>query len=306
MLETWVLITVAAAFLQNVRSALQRTLTLPAGCRRAALSVTGAAYVRFAYALPFGGIWLAGLAVGAEHPMPEAHGRFFAFALTGGLAQILATIPLLESFDARNFVAGTAYSKTEALQTALLGFAILGETVSAFGAGGIVLSVAGVLLLSVPPRTVGGARPEWGGRALAYGVGAGLAFAVSAVCYRGAALSLGHGSPVMAAAYTLAWVLLFQTISMAAYLALREPGELSRVIGTWRPAVLVELAGMAASACWFTAMTLQNAAYVRALGQVELLFTFGVSVLVFGERVRPLEYGGTALLIAGIVLLLIR
>jgi drug/metabolite transporter (DMT)-like permease len=92
---------------------------------------------------------------------------------------------------------------------------------------------------------------------------------------------------------------------MACYLALREPGELPRVIGAWRRAVLVGLAGMAASACWFTAMTRQNAAYVRALGQIELLFTFAVSVLAFRERVRPLEHGGTALLIAGIVLLLI-
>ena len=52
----------------------------------------------------------------------------------------------------------------------------------------------------------------------------------------------------------------------------------------WRVAALVGLSGMLASAGWFTAMTLQNAAYVRTLGQIELVFTYLVSRLVFAER----------------------
>ena len=48
-MSAWVLLTIAGAFLQNFRSLLQRQLTED-------LSVNGAAYVRFLFALPFA--WL--------------------------------------------------------------------------------------------------------------------------------------------------------------------------------------------------------------------------------------------------------
>jgi drug/metabolite transporter (DMT)-like permease len=62
---------------------------------------------------------------------------------------------------------------------------------------------------------------------------------------------------------------------------------------------------MLASACWFTAMTIQNAAYVRALGQVELLFTFAAGYLFFRERFNALELIGIGLVASGIWLLLL-
>ena len=50
----WIPLTLAAAFLQNVRSALQKHL-------KGRLTTLGAAYVRFLYALPFSLIYLWGL-----------------------------------------------------------------------------------------------------------------------------------------------------------------------------------------------------------------------------------------------------
>ena len=44
-----------------------------------------------------------------------------------------------------------------------------------------------------------------------------------------------------------------------------------------------------------------NAAYVRSLGQIELIFSLAVSVLVFHEKVNAREILGIALLAAGIV-----
>jgi len=55
---------------------------------------------------------------------------------------------------------------------------------------------------------------------------------------------------------------------------------------------------------WFTAMTIQNAAYVRALGQIELVFTFISSHFIFGERTNRLEFIGIALVAGGILMLL--
>ena len=58
---------------------------------------------------------------------------------------------------------------------------------------------------------------------------------------------------------------------------------------------------MAGSFCWFTAFTLQNAAYVNALGQVELILSLFASVLVFRERVSRRELAGICVLGASIL-----
>ena len=71
------------------------------------------------------------------------------------------------------------------------------------------------------------------------------------------------------------------------------------------PVVQAGVAGVLASICWFTAFTLQNAAYVRALGQIELIFTFIASVLIFKEKTSPLEYTGIFLIAIAIIILLI-
>lgn len=292
-MEFWVLITVAAAFLQNVRSALQRQLT-------ARLSAEGAAYVRFLFALPFVVIYLFGLDSYLDTPLPEPNLAFAGYVVLGGGAQILGTVFLIRSFSTRNFAVGTAYSKTETMQAALFGIVLLGEGVGQFAAAGILISLLGVLALSRPTRAVDG----WFGVGAMWGVLSGSAFAASAVCYRGASLSLAPVGVVVQAAVTLGWVLLFQTLAMGCYLLLRNDGELIRIARAWRPALLVGLCGMLASAGWFTAMAIEKAAYVRAVGQVELVFTFIISIAVFRERQRTIDVAGVALIVSGIVLLL--
>ena len=90
------------------------------------------------------------------------------------------------------------------------------------------------------------------------------------------------------------------------WLRAKEPGELTRVTKEWKFAGLVGLTGMAASACWFTAMTLQNAAYVRALGQIELVFTFIASTLFFREKSNAIEILGIVLIVSGILMLVLQ
>jgi uncharacterized membrane protein len=51
-------------------------------------------------------------------------------------------------------------------------------------------------------------------------------------------------------------------------------------------------------------MALVNAALVRAMGQIELLFTLITSIWFLGERVRRREVLGMLLLVLGIVLLI--
>ncbi len=293
-MEIWVLITVVAAFLQNIRSALQRQLT-------SRLSAEGAAYVRFIFALPFAGIYLAVLACYLDMPLPDPNVAFAGYVVVGGSAQILGTVFLIRSFAVRNFAVGTAYSKTETMQAAMFGIVLLGEGVGQFAVLGILISLFGVVALSRPARSADG----WFGAGAMWGVLSGSGFAISAVCYRGASLSLAPVGVVNQAAVTLGWVLLFQTLAMGSYLLLRKEGELVRVARAWRPALMVGACGMMASAGWFTAMAIQKAAYVRAVGQVELVFAFIISIAVFRERSRAIDVVGVLLIVAGILLLLL-
>jgi len=68
------------------------------------------------------------------------------------------------------------------------------------------------------------------------------------------------------------------------------------------------LTGMIGSLCWFMAFTLQNAAYVKALGQVELVFSFfaATGIFVFREAVSGREVCGAAFVVLSILVLWLR
>lgn len=299
-MELWVPITIFAAFCQNLRSALQRYL-------KGRLSTSGATFSRFFYAAPLAALYAVGLAAGAGFPVPQPNLAFVLYALVGGLSQILATALLLYLFGFRNFVVGTTYSKTETVQTAIFGIVILGDPLGLGAALAILVSLVGVMAISVARTDIALASllGSLTGKAALIGIASGAFFGISAVSYRGASLSLGGDGFLMQAAFTLACVTVFQTLVMAVYMRLREPGEITRVIQAWRVAALVGLSGMLGSAGWFTAMTIQNAAHVRALGQIELLFTFAASHFFFHERTNRIELFGIALVVGGILILLL-
>jgi drug/metabolite transporter (DMT)-like permease len=96
-----------------------------------------------------------------------------------------------------------------------------------------------------------------------------------------------------------------QTVLMGLYLALKERRTLVDVLVHWRWSLAVGICGALASMAWFTAFAMQNAAYVRALGQIELVFTFIASVVFFRERTNRVEVLGIALVVAGIVALIL-
>jgi drug/metabolite transporter (DMT)-like permease len=136
------------------------------------------------------------------------------------------------------------------------------------------------------------------------GLAAGGLFGIAAVGFRGAAVSLGHPSAFVAAAFTLVVATTVQTTLMGAYLALRERGELRRVFVHARTGALVGASSALGSAGWFTAFTLQIAAYVRTLGLIELVFTLLISLYAFRERPGRAELVGLGLLVVSIALVL--
>ena len=260
--------------------------------------------MRFGYGLPFALLYLLLLHRGLGLPLPAPNGGFALHVAVGGLSQIFATALLVGLFSARSFAVATTYSKTETVQTAVFGLIVLGERVSLGAAIGILVSLAGVLALSRGALAVE-ERGRDKVRAVVMGLASGAFFGLSAVSYRAASLSLGGEGATIQAAFTLACATALQTLVMAAYMLAREPAALVASLRAWRSALWVGLSGAGASACWFTAMTLQKAAYVRALGQIELVFTVAASVLVFRERLRPAEALGMLLVVAGILCLLL-
>jgi drug/metabolite transporter (DMT)-like permease len=102
----------------------------------------------------------------------------------------------------------------------------------------------------------------------------GAAFALSGVAYRAAGLALeGEVDFVMRAAVTLAFVTVLQTVLLTGWMAWQRAGALGAVLRQWRLAAPVGVAGMLASLGWFAAFTLVPAAHVKAVGQVELVFS---------------------------------
>jgi len=300
MIELWIPLTIAGAFFQNLRSALQKHL-------KAHLSTAGATYVRFFYAWPFSLLYLWGLMHFGGFELPRLNTLFFIYCVLGGASQILFTFLLVWLFSFRNFAAGTIYSKTETVQVAVLGLLILGDPLSIGAVIAIFVSLIGVLALSVAETriTFGNLVTSLYGKTTLIGLACGASLGASVVFFRGAALALGGEGFLMQAATALTVAVVIQTITMGIYLALREPGQLKAVLVHWRPSLSVGVAGALASICWFSAFTLQNAAYVRALGQIELVFTILISTIFFREKIKSLELVGIFFIVAGILILIL-
>ena len=299
-MELWIPLTVAAAFFQNIRSALQKHL-------KGKLSTLGAAYVRFLYAWPIALIYFLGVLAWEGRPPPEAGDDFLRYAFFGGICQILFTVFLLWLFSFHNFAVGTTLSKLETIMVAVFGLLLLGDALTPAVIVAIAMSTVGLVVLSAGQAKLGLASLLTGLWRLPTLIGLACAawLGMSVVLFRAASLSLGLDSFPLAASFTLLIVLLMQIAVMGALIAVREPEQIRLVLQHWRPAALVGISGGLASIGWFSAFTLQNATYVRALGQIELVFTFFVTLLFFREQVTRAEIVGISLIVAAILIILL-
>ncbi|MES0824160.1 DMT family transporter [Ruegeria sp. SCP11] len=298
-MSLWIPVTIAAASFQTVRFMLQKSLST------VKLSAAGATFARFAYSMPLAVLGLIVALQVSGLGVPPLTGKFWLFAVIGGTTQILATICVVALFKQRNFAVGITFKKTEVIQTAIVGFLILGDQVSSGALGAIFLGLMAVLLLSKSPE---GHGPWWKhltNRASRLGLGSGVLFAFSSVSYRGASLELGDIDAWFRALVTLAVVVTFQFLSMGIWLLWRDRAELRAVWNTRRTGIFVGLTSLCGSFCWFFAFTLQNAAYVKALGQIELLLSLFASILFFRETITRREIAGMTLLGASILALVL-
>ena len=298
-MQAWIWITCGAALAQTIRFMLQKHLA--AGV----LSASGATFARFVYAAPAVAIFVLFYANLSAQPLPGMSWIFLGYAMLGGLAQILATICTVALFSMRNFAVGITLKKTEVLQTAIVGFVLLGERLSWLTIFGILVGFTAVMFLSKGTPDVARklfSRPD---KTAGLGLLAGALFGISGVSYRAASLSLESGDVALRAGVTLAVVTAGQTLAMALWFLWRDPGQMGKVFRSWRISALVGLSSMIGSYSWFSAFTLQKAALVNAVGQIELAFSLLASVAFFGEKVTTRELAGIALLALSIVIIIV-
>lgn len=298
----WIPITVAAALCQNIRTTMQQKI-------RGLLSVDGANFVRYLYGAPLALGALAFLVWGTGRTLPTISLAFLGLVTIAGVAQIVATSLMIHSFSLRNYTVGTVYSKTETVFVALFATFIAGEPLK-FGAWmGILVCLAGVAVLSVRGRfsDVRNLLADLTHKGALYGILSGATFAIAAGTIREASKLLPGGNEdyLVRGITVLACMNTIQVVLMAAYLARRDRPQLGKVATHWRSSIWVGLFSMLGSAGWALAMTLENAALVRAVGQIELVFTFIASHVVLKERPSLGEWIGSILVVGGVVLILI-
>jgi drug/metabolite transporter (DMT)-like permease len=292
----WLPATLLAALFQAWRTAVQQRV-------RAELSVNAAGLVRYLYGLPVGLVLLGAYLTWRSADLPAMPLPFLAFCAAAGFAQIIGTNLLLMAFGYRNYVAGTAFAKTEAMQGALLAFLLLGERLSWLTIFGIAIGVVGVMSVAA-----GGQRlrlPDIIQPAALCGLGAGLGFTMTSIFVKSASLELATTDKLLAALLALVAVQTWQTLMQGSYVAWREREQLPRVIATWRTSGQVGLLAALGSACWFTGFATAPVALVRAVGQVEVILTLGFSRFYLKEDRKSGEVLGLLLVGAGVVLALI-
>jgi drug/metabolite transporter (DMT)-like permease len=299
-LPLWLPATLLAGALQAWRTAVQRRVSRT-------LSVNAAGLVRYLYGLPVAvAMMLAYQLLIAPGAFPALGHWFVLFCAAGGLAQIVATNLLLMAFGERNFVVGTAYSKTEAVQSAILSVMLLGDHLSILTWLGIGFGVVGVMVLSTGGKRMGPGEllRSLGQPAARYGIASGFVFALTTIAIRRATMEVATPDHIRAALIVLAVTVTLQTLMQGGYLVWRERSQVAKVFAEWRTAGQVGLMSSVASACWFTGFASAPVALVRIVGQVEVAFTMAFAHFYLGEKTAKSEVAGLLLVAIGVVLAL--
>jgi drug/metabolite transporter (DMT)-like permease len=300
MIPTWIAITCVAALFQTWRTAQQQKL-------RGQLSVNAAGVVRYLYGVPVGFLLAGGYWAASGLPLPPFSAWVVLLCAAAGFGQILGTNLLIMAFGYRNFAVGTAYSKTEAMQTAIVALLLLNEQLAPLSWLGIAVGVGGVLYLSLAGRVTGTMEVL---RAIAQpaalcGLGAGFCFGFTGVLLKAANQDLPGEDVIFKALCILVVTNGLQTLMQGSYLAVKEPASLRAVFTTWRSSAQVGALSAMGSACWFSAFALAPVAMVRSVGQVEILFTLAFSKFYLREKASRSDVIGALVVVAGVVLVVL-
>ncbi len=293
-ISPWIAFTVMAALMQAVRTAGQKQLS-------SSVSPMSSTLIRYVFGLPFAILYLvyitqSELADIIAHALGNT--RFILFSLAAALAQIIATFLLVKVFSFRNFTVGTSLAKTEAVQAAVFGTLMFGIPLTLQGWLAVAIGFLGIFIVSMPA-----ANQRWEPRTVILGTLSGTSFALTSLWIREASLSLNL--PVLpSAAMTLVFMVTVQSLMCLSYTYIRERSQFAAIGQRLGLSGFVGLTSALGSVGWFTAMTYQNPALVKSLGQIEFIFTLLLTTLFFKERVTARELLGVAAIVSSVILIL--
>ena len=294
----WVIFTVLAAFFQNLRTSLQKRLNKN-------LSLVASAYVRFAFALPFAFIifFINFRSLDIVQIILDQN-NFIYYTFLGAIFQVIFTLLLLYLFKFSNFVVGTSLSKTEVIQIAIFEYIILKDKLNLFGIIGIIVATIGVIVITI--KDIKLFFKNFFSKVTLIGLTTGLILGLSVVYFRAAALSLENfSSNFDKAITTLFFGLFIQTAVVTTYLLIFEKSEFKKFYQNKVEICFTGLAGFLATLSWFFAFTLIQSSFVRAVGQIEILFSYMSSKYLFKEKITFIEIMGIIIFISGATLLLL-
>jgi len=294
LLEVWIYFTLLAAFMQAVRTAGQKQLS----GYLTSMATTG---VRYVYALPFAWLYLYWLLDFRQISAPELNNDFLQYALIACVMQIIGTVCLVAAFKYRNFAVATSLAKTEAILVAIVGALIFSTSLSVLGWFSVAIGVVGVIVVSKVKFTY---KDVFQNPGAGFGLAAGLGLAITTLLIRESSLAL-NTDLMVSAAVTLVFMITVQSLISVIYVYFEDKSQLSLMLKHWRLCLFVGITSVIGSIGWFTGASYQNAAFVKALGQVEFFITLFLTHRLFKESISKKEYLGMLLIVVSVLILLL-
>jgi drug/metabolite transporter (DMT)-like permease len=303
MEHLWIAASVMAALCQALRYAALKELNKH-------LSTMVSTYVRILFSFPFQVVYVAGVLTVTGAPFPHLNAPFLFFSAVTAVGQFMGTAMMIRLFHLGNFAVGTMLTKSDVVLTALIGTAFFSEDISGLGWVAILLTVIGVMVMSVGRLPASAWRAgEIGllgllfGRATQIGLTIGL---VNGVCYlllKEAILALEPGTlPVVRAAMAGAAMTTFSVLILGTWLVYNEPRGLARIPEFPGLGWFLGILSAVGTIMWYLATVGANASYVAAVAQVQVVFTLALSRYWFEEKISALELFGMATVLAGVIM----
>lgn len=293
-MNIWIYFTLLAATMQAVRTAGQKQLIQHLN----SMATTG---VRYIFALPFAWAYLLWIVDYRQVIVPALNHQFLQYALIACVMQIIGTVCLVAAFKYRNFAVATSLAKTEAIQVAIVGAILFSQSLSFWGWISVVVGVVGIFIVSKVKFTYADVFQNPGA---GFGLAAGLGLAITTLLIRQSSLTL-HTDLMVSAAVTLVFMITVQSLLSFIYTMIQDKSQFKSMLINWRLCFFVGITSVLGSIGWFTGASYQNAAYVKALGQIEFFITLILTYRFFKETITKAEYVGMFLIVASVLILLL-
>lgn len=296
---TWIALTVLAALMQSIRTAGQKRLA-------ESLDVVIVSWVRFLFGLPFACLFFIWL-VPAVFDFNTVSPQFWLYVVIISCSQLLATLFAVILLGRRNFAIGSTLVKSEAIFTALLGLVLFSESLTVLAWLAVCLGIFGLFVSSLGKFNLKltDLFSMLDTRSAYLGLGAGALFGVASVFIRQANIQLDWlSAPVTQAVVTLTCVLFLQTLIGGVFIMATRRHQLKTIPTNLPACIFIGLTSMIGSFGWFAAYALQNAAYVKTLGQIEFLFTLVLTWYYFKEKIESHEYFAMMLIFISAVVII--